>query len=112
MDDSGLLLEWYTKDDNAVPPNYVLQVDNFQVALDSAIIHIPLIFFYYYQPIATKLPYYNDMSEENAAKRLEDKATWNTISSKLQSLLRNSVQIAVDQGLLDPACKSKYFISG
>ena len=43
--DAGLLDDWYTLDENAVPPRYVLA------------------------PITSKFPYYDDVSEENAEKR-------------------------------------------
>ena len=45
--DTTLLTEWFLRDDNAVPPTYVLQ------------------------PITSKFPHYNDDSEENEDKRTQ-----------------------------------------
>ncbi|ELT94036.1 hypothetical protein CAPTEDRAFT_111186, partial [Capitella teleta] len=87
LDDRELVLEWYTKDDNAVPANYSLQ------------------------SIGSKLKFYNDMSEERERERADDKKKWNDISTRIQRLLRLSVRMATEKGLMKTADCEKYFIS-
>ena len=67
---------------------------------------------YLFQPIYTRLLFYNDNSEENKDKKSEAKSKWNTIYSTLQDVLRAAVGIAIDRDQLTQEDKKKYFHSG
>ena len=121
-----LLTEWFLRDDNAVPPIYVLQ------------------------PITAKFPYYNDESEENEEKHenrcmysvdqmynneiqytgyayankilhaciysanhlFQARKDWNNINNLLSATFRAAATCAHKYGHLTAVEMHKYFTSG
>eukprot|EP00058_Branchiostoma_floridae_P024829 XP_002610319.1 hypothetical protein BRAFLDRAFT_84043 [Branchiostoma floridae] len=86
--DVSLLEEWYVKDENAVPPEYVLQ------------------------PIEAKLPHYGDRSEENEELMAHYHNVWLNTFSALQDLLYKSAQAAHQRRAISTKQLSKYQLSG
>ncbi|XP_035670187.1 NACHT domain- and WD repeat-containing protein 1-like [Branchiostoma floridae] len=86
--DVSLLEEWYVKDENAVPPEYVLQ------------------------PIEAKLPHYGDRSEENEELMAHYHNVWLNTFNALQDLLYKSAQAAHQRRAISTKQLSKYQLSG
>ncbi|XP_019644771.1 PREDICTED: NACHT domain- and WD repeat-containing protein 1-like [Branchiostoma belcheri] len=86
--DVSLLEEWYVKDENAVPPEYVLQ------------------------PIEAKLPHYGDRSEENEELMDHYHNVWLNTFNALQDLLYKSAQAAHQRRAISTKQLSKYQLSG
>ncbi|XP_032893653.1 NACHT domain- and WD repeat-containing protein 1 [Amblyraja radiata] len=82
-----LLQEWFWKDENAVPPVYVLQ------------------------PITTHLPYYSDISPANRERHEEEVLSWSKAEEQIATLLRTAAAWAADEGLIKKDAKHKYFKS-
>uniref|UniRef100_A0AAV2KSS5 Uncharacterized protein n=1 Tax=Knipowitschia caucasica TaxID=637954 RepID=A0AAV2KSS5_KNICA len=79
-----LLNQWYCRDDNTVPPTYVLQ------------------------PITAHLDHSEDVSPENKTKRESDSARWKSTERKLLQLLRTGARSAG----LPPEESQSYCTSG
>ncbi|EDO31117.1 predicted protein, partial [Nematostella vectensis] len=82
-----LLLEWFLKNENALPAEYVLQ------------------------PVTAKLPYYNDMREEVHDKYSQQREEWWKISVTFQRVLRISAHVAGRRGKLTEEQVHKYYKS-
>jgi len=65
-----------------------------------------------FQPIASKLKYYNVMEEDFTAERMKDLKTWDVISCDIQTTLRIASRRAFDKKLMSQEDADKYFISG
>lgn len=81
-DDHELLTKWFWKDDNAVPPQYLLQ------------------------PITSQLPGYRDYEHEEARKKAS--ADWWTAFERMQVVLR----MAAEKALENESDRHKYYMSG
>ena len=82
----GTLDTWFRRDDNCVPPVYVLQ------------------------PISSKLPYFSRQDEPDKMK--EHQGEWWETFELLQDQLRVAANEAERRGLLSPDQAKKYRISG
>ncbi|KAI5626673.1 NACHT domain- and WD repeat-containing protein 1 isoform X2 [Silurus asotus] len=89
QDQEGLnvLKKWFFKDDNVVPPQYVLQ------------------------PITTYFPYYNNTAPEAGAQHDADVLSWNLTEARLLQLLCNAALRAQKDGDFSAEQKHKYFKS-
>ncbi|XP_051886627.1 NACHT domain- and WD repeat-containing protein 1 [Pristis pectinata] len=89
--DSGscklFLKDWFWKDENAVPPVYVLQ------------------------PVTTHLPHYSDTSPGNRERHEKEVLAWSQVEERLAVLLRTAASWAADEGLIRKEAKHKYFKS-
>ena len=77
---------WFLRDDNCVPPVYVLQ------------------------PISSKLPYFNRRDEPIKSK--EQQGEWWSTFELLQSQLRFAAEEAETKKVLTPEKAKKYTVSG
>ena len=68
--------------------------------------------FYLFQPIASRLKFYDDLLPQNADLRNRDRQKWDEISAKLHGILVTSSQQAVAKGMVDENVVEKYRISG
>ena len=81
-DDHELLTKWFWKDDNAVPPQYLLQ------------------------PITSQLPGYRDYEHEEGRKKAS--ADWWAAFEGMQVVLR----MAAEKALENESDRQKYYMSG
>lgn len=81
-----LLDDWFSKDENAQPPVYILQ------------------------PISSRLHYYNDPSEPEL--QANDRHTWWNIYSQLRSSLASAAKKLKIIGKLDKKVADLFQISG
>lgn len=88
-DQEGLtvLKKWFIKDDNSVPPKYVLQ------------------------PITTHYPYYNDTKPEARPQHDADILSWNLTEARLLQLLCSAALQAEKDGDLSAEQKHNFFMS-
>ncbi|KAM9460844.1 NACHT domain- and WD repeat-containing protein 1 [Clarias gariepinus] len=88
-DQEGLtvLKKWFIKDDNSVPPKYVLQ------------------------PITTHYPYYNDVKPEARPQHDADILSWNLTEARLLQLLCSAALQAEKDGDLSAEQKHNFFMS-
>ncbi|XP_067856040.1 NACHT domain- and WD repeat-containing protein 1 [Heptranchias perlo] len=84
---SKLLLDWFWKDENAVPPVYILQ------------------------PITTHLPYYSDTSPGNREQHEKEEHAWSDLQQEIAALLRTAAVEAAEEGQIKKEAKHKYFKS-
>ncbi|XP_072123382.1 NACHT domain- and WD repeat-containing protein 1 [Mobula birostris] len=82
-----LLQDWFWKDENAIPPTYVLQ------------------------PITTHLPYYSDTSPANRQRHEKEVLAWSKVEERIAALLRTAASQAAEEGLIKKEAKHKYFKS-
>eukprot|EP00066_Takifugu_rubripes_P010060 XP_003977567.2 PREDICTED: NACHT and WD repeat domain-containing protein 1 [Takifugu rubripes] len=82
------LRRWYLKDDNAVPPVYVLQ------------------------PIAAHFPHYDDLRPENSLQRERDAACWRAKEARLLEVLRRAAAAAEAAGDITTEEKQQFNTSG
>lgn len=82
------LHRWYLKDDNAVPPVYVLQ------------------------PIPAHFPHYNDLRHENSLQRERDAVCWRTREAHLLEVLRRAATAAEAAGDITAEEKQQFNTSG
>lgn len=83
-----LLTQWYLKDNNAVPPTYVLQ------------------------PITAHLPHYSDLRDESSPRNNKDVLTWRLVESRLLELLRSAAMDAEAAGDITAEERQNFYISG
>ncbi|XP_068761739.1 NACHT domain- and WD repeat-containing protein 1-like [Montipora capricornis] len=81
------LLEWYWKDTNSIPTEYVLQ------------------------PITDQFPHYNDLSEANREKYQQERNQWWQIFTSFQRLLKIAARIAFERHLITFQQAHEYFSS-
>lgn len=81
------LLDWYWKDTNAIPAEYVLQ------------------------PITYHFPNYNDLSEKNREKNREEREQWWEIFQSFQRLLKRTAKAAIERKQITLQQAHKYFSS-
>ncbi|XP_053539257.1 NACHT domain- and WD repeat-containing protein 1 [Ictalurus punctatus] len=88
-DQEGLtvLKKWFIKDDNSVPPKYVLQ------------------------PITTHYPHYNDTKPEARPQHESDILSWNLTEARLLQLLCSAALQAENDGDFSAEQKHKFFKS-
>nr|XP_033811856.1 LOW QUALITY PROTEIN: NACHT domain- and WD repeat-containing protein 1 [Geotrypetes seraphini] len=82
-----LLDLWFWKDDNAIPPAYILQ------------------------PITTHLQHYEDKTPAKLEQHENDVSTWRNVERALASCLRSAALEAEKEGLISEEKKHKYFKS-
>ena len=82
LDDLQLLKNWFWRDDNSVPAQYLLQ------------------------PITSQLPHYRDYANEELRKKAS--ADWWTAFERMQVVLR----MAADKALDKQSERHKYYMSG
>ncbi|XP_028856610.1 NACHT domain- and WD repeat-containing protein 1 isoform X2 [Denticeps clupeoides] len=87
LDSVKFLNKWYWKDDNSVPPSYVLQ------------------------PISMYFPHYDDMDPESGPLRDNDILSWHYTEARLLTLLRTAALQAEKDGDITAAQKQKFFKS-
>lgn len=89
QDQEGLtvLKKWFVKDDNSVPPKYVLQ------------------------PITTHYPHYNDTKPEASPQHDADTLSWNLTEARLLQLLCRAALQAEKDGDFSAEQKHKFFKS-
>lgn len=89
QDQEGLtvLKKWFVKDDNSVPPKYVLQ------------------------PITTHYPHYNDTKLEASPQHDADILSWNLTEARLLQLLCSAALQAEKDGDFSAEQKHKFFKS-
>lgn len=88
QDQVGLLHQWFRKDNNAVPPVYVLQ------------------------PITTLLPHYNDLQPERRPLQDDSVISWRYTEARLLQLLRTAAVQAEEDGDITVEQKHQFFKSG
>ncbi|XP_067906172.1 NACHT domain- and WD repeat-containing protein 1 [Heterodontus francisci] len=84
---SKVLLDWFWKDENAVPPVYILQ------------------------PITTHLPHYSDKNPGNREQHEKAVHTWSELQQQIADLLRTAATQAEEEGRIKKEAKHKYFKS-
>ncbi|XP_078423676.1 NACHT domain- and WD repeat-containing protein 1 [Cetorhinus maximus] len=84
---SKLLLDWFWKDENAIPPVYILQ------------------------PITTHLPYYSDARPEKGEEHQKAVQSWSELQQQIVDLLRTAATQAEEEGRMKKEAKHKYFKS-
>lgn len=82
-----LLKKWFVKDDNSIPPKYVLQ------------------------PITTHYPHYNDTKPEARPQHDADILSWNLTEARLLQLLCSAALQAEKDGDFSAEQRLKYFKS-
>ncbi|XP_069505306.1 NACHT domain- and WD repeat-containing protein 1 [Ambystoma mexicanum] len=82
-----LLDQWFWKDENAVPPVYVLQ------------------------PITTHLPHYDDKDPSHREQQQSDVKVWREVERRLAAILRQAAQQAEEDGMFSKSQKHKYYKS-
>nr|XP_014340454.1 PREDICTED: NACHT domain- and WD repeat-containing protein 1 isoform X3 [Latimeria chalumnae] len=82
-----LLHDWFWKDENAVPPVYILQ------------------------PITSHLPHYDDKTLGNQEQQKHDMKSWRDTEYQLARLLRAAASEAEKEGLISKEQKHVYFKS-
>ncbi|KAK6467567.1 NACHT domain- and WD repeat-containing protein 1 [Huso huso] len=82
-----LLKDWFWKDENSVPPAYILQ------------------------PITTHLPHYSDTRPESRPQHQHDVATWWSTETKLSRLLRAAAVQAEKEGEFSREQRHRFFKS-
>ncbi|XP_032427976.1 NACHT domain- and WD repeat-containing protein 1 isoform X1 [Xiphophorus hellerii] len=82
------LQEWFRKDNNSVPPTYVLQ------------------------PITARFPHYNDLRPEVAKLHDDDLLSWRVTESQLLQLLRSAAAEAETAGDITAEQKRLFYSSG
>ncbi|XP_029470055.1 NACHT domain- and WD repeat-containing protein 1 [Rhinatrema bivittatum] len=82
-----LLDLWFWKDDNAIPPTYVLQ------------------------PITAHLPHYEDKTPAQQEQQENDVSTWRNVERALANALRSAALEAERDGLISRETKHKYYKS-
>ncbi|XP_038859011.1 NACHT domain- and WD repeat-containing protein 1 [Salvelinus namaycush] len=87
QDQVGLLHQWFRKDNNAVPPVYVLQ------------------------PITTLLPHYNDLQPERRPLQDDSVISWRYTEARLLQLLRTAAVQAEEDGDITVEQKHQFFKS-
>uniref|UniRef100_A0A8C8GKV8 AAA+ ATPase domain-containing protein n=1 Tax=Oncorhynchus tshawytscha TaxID=74940 RepID=A0A8C8GKV8_ONCTS len=87
QDQVGLLHQWFRKDNNAVPPVYVLQ------------------------PITTLLPHYNDLQPERRPLQDDSVISWRYTEARLLQLLRTAAVQAEKDGDITVEQKHQFFKS-
>ncbi|XP_062412384.1 NACHT domain- and WD repeat-containing protein 1 [Sardina pilchardus] len=87
LDDIKFLNKWFWRDDNAVPPTYVLQ------------------------PISTHFPHYEGAAAECEELRQQDALSWQYTEARLLRLLRSAALQAEKAGQLTPEQRHAYFKS-
>ncbi|XP_070570769.1 NACHT domain- and WD repeat-containing protein 1-like isoform X2 [Ptychodera flava] len=87
QEDMQLLNDWYLKDTNAVPEEYVLQ------------------------PITTYLKHFNNEDEEFSDLRMQDRQKWWQVLQTLQTLLKMAADTAIKTGVYDEEKVEALFIS-
>ncbi|KAM9479394.1 NACHT domain- and WD repeat-containing protein 1 [Salvelinus alpinus] len=87
QDQVGLLHQWFRKDNNAVPPVYVLQ------------------------PITTLLPHYNDLQPEKRPLQDDSVISWRYTEARLLHLLRTAAVQAEEDGDITVEQKHQFFKS-
>lgn len=83
-----LLNQWFLKDNNALPPEYVLQ------------------------PITNNLTHYKDLRPESKQQRDKDISSWRHIESRLLQFLRTAAIRAEKDGDIMTEQKHQFFRSG
>lgn len=83
-----LLTQWYLKDNNAIPPTYVLQ------------------------PITAHLTHCSDLGDESSPHSNEDVVTWRLVESRLLELLRSAATDAEAAGDITAEERQNFYISG
>ena len=81
----NVIEEWYKRDENALPPVYVLQ------------------------PISSKIENYNSSSNEERQAAAE---RWNDTNATLQTTLRKAASVARDNNSISAEEAQTFFISG
>ncbi|TSM94660.1 NACHT domain- and WD repeat-containing protein 1 [Bagarius yarrelli] len=87
QDGMTVLKNWFIKDDNSVPPEYVLQ------------------------PITTHYPYYNDTTPEARPQHDADILSWSLTAARLMQLLCSAALQAEKDGDFSAEQKHKFFKS-
>ncbi|CAB1324586.1 unnamed protein product [Coregonus sp. 'balchen'] len=87
QDQVGLLHQWFRKDNNAIPPVYVLQ------------------------PITTLLPHYNDLRPESGPLQDNSVISWRYTEARLLQLLRTAAVQAEEDGDISAEQKHQFFKS-
>ena len=92
-EDQRLLQSWYVKDENAVPPEYVLQ------------------------PISemARAPRYFEDEESYAAaagEKVDPQMLWKQVEPRLSQALRKAASVCKQQGRMSEEEAHKYFMSG
>lgn len=82
------LNKWFLKDNNAVPPTYILQ------------------------PITTHFPHYSDLRPESGSQRDENLLSWRLTETQVLQLLRSAATDAEAAGDITEEQKQLYFTSG
>ncbi|XP_029987509.1 NACHT domain- and WD repeat-containing protein 1, partial [Sphaeramia orbicularis] len=82
-----LLSQWYLKDDNAVPPTYILQ------------------------PITAHFAHYGDLRPESGQQRDSDAARWRLTETQLLQFLRNAATDAAVDGHITAEQKQDFYTS-
>ncbi|CAJ1059601.1 NACHT domain- and WD repeat-containing protein 1 [Xyrichtys novacula] len=83
-----LLTRWFLKDNNAVPPTYILQ------------------------PITAFYPHYSDLRPESGPQRDKDVLSWRFTETQLLRLLRSAATDAEAAGDITAAQKQRFLTSG
>ncbi|KAM7387824.1 hypothetical protein PAMP_024037 [Pampus punctatissimus] len=81
------LQQWFLKDNNAIPPTYILQ------------------------PITAHFPHYSDLRPESGPKRDKDVLSWNLTETQLLQLLRFAATDAEAAGDITAEQKQLFYIS-
>ncbi|KAJ7373573.1 hypothetical protein OS493_011178 [Desmophyllum pertusum] len=81
------LLEWYWKDTNAIPAEYVLQ------------------------PVTYRFPHYNDLSEANRELNKQERDQWWQIFQSFQRFFKRTAKIATERRKITLDQAHKYFSS-
>ncbi|XP_045061689.1 NACHT domain- and WD repeat-containing protein 1 [Coregonus clupeaformis] len=87
QDQVGLLHQWFRKDNNAIPPVYVLQ------------------------PITTLLPHYNDLRPQSGPLQDDSVISWRYTEARLLQLLRTAAVQAEEDGDISAEQKHQFFKS-
>lgn len=82
------LRQWFLKDNNAVPPTYVLQ------------------------PITAHFPHYSDLRPETGPQRDKDLLSWRVTETQLLQLLRSAAADAKTAGDITAEQEQEFFTSG
>lgn len=83
-----MLNQWFLKDNNAVPPTYVLQ------------------------PITAHFSHYSDLRPESRPQHDKDVVSWRLTETKLLQLLRSAATTAEKDGDITTEQKQRFFSSG
>lgn len=87
-EDATELNRWYLKDNNAVPPTYILQ------------------------PITAHFPHYGDLRDESSIQREKAALCWRAKEARLLQILRTAAAAAETAGDITPDQRREFSTSG